>query len=405
MAHDDSDGTFVESCGQRYRVMVLEDFRKFRSLATDTDGWTTHFSDPLITVQTKPPPGGAAGGLNMVRVRREMKSIAPLTLYNNFHDAEYRKTWDANMLAGYNICDLNKHNDIGYYGAKFPWPLANRDFCNMRSWMEFTNGEYVIFNHSVPHNDCPPKKGFVRAKSIITGYYVQPIPGNANGCTLIYVTHTDLEGSIPYSIINIAMQKGVPGIMNKIEECASKYVHWAKERYSDSHVHAWRTPQIDWESKLDYPPQAGGVPLVETKGVDPLSTSGPRPTTPPTAVNEQQSAHLNNNNVSSSQHDAALPASSDIVKLQKEVAELQRQLLLAAQGSGDTGFESRLSLAPVAPSHPNDPAAVQQYRAIMQDTLTAVDRLYVQEGRVPTAREYLTRVHHVLEGLRKTMPR
>jgi hypothetical protein len=392
---DDDSGPYVESCGQRYRVMVLKDFRKFRAMAIEQDtNWTTHFSDACITVQTKPPPGGAQGGLNMVRVRREMKEVPPQVLYNNLHDAEYRKTWDANMLAGHNICDLNKHNDIGYYGAKFPWPLANRDFCNMRSWMEFTNGEFLIFNHSVPHSDCPVKKSFVRAKSIITGYYVQPIPSNPNGCVLIYVTHTDPCGSIPHSIINFSMKQAVPSIMNKMEECAKKYIQWSKDRYPPTHVHHWRTPQMDWDSKEDYP-----SPTPPT-AAEPKSPA-PSPMLKAIAREEFDQPLL----APTGTAPVGPETQQQLDSLRAEVAELQRKLFIAKQNQGGASTASPFSLAPVAPAQDDDTTPVQQYRALMQDTLNTLDRMYVQEGRVPTAREYLTRLHAVLDGLKRTIPR
>lgn len=379
--------------------MVLKDFRRFRSLAMEADGWTTHYSDAKITVQTKPPPGGSKGGLNMVRVRREMKTVPTHVLYDNLHDAEYRKTWDQNMLAGFNICDLNKHNDIGYYGAKFPWPLANRDFCNMRSWMEFTNGEFLIFNHSVPHNDCPEKKGFVRAKSIVTGYYVMPLPNHPNGCVLIYVTHTDLAGSIPHSVINFAMQKGVPGIMNRMEECAEKYITFSKERYPQGHVHPWRTPRMDWDSTEDYP------------SVTPPSAVQPRRSPVLTAVRQQlilpdgDGQPLDDNGGTDAA--AGVPSgatTAEVEGLRAEITELQRKLLLSMQ-QNNGGPSAAMSLAPVAPAQDDDTTAVQQYRAMMQDALNTIDKLYLQEGRVPTVREYLMRLHMILEGLKRTIPR
>lgn len=400
MEDDSEGGTFVESCGQRYHVMVLKDFRKFRSLAMDPEGWTTHYSDAMITVQTKPPPGGNGGGLNIVRVRREMKNVPTHVLYDNLHDAEYRKTWDANMLAGHNICELNRHNDIGYYGAKFPWPLANRDFCNMRSWMEFTNGEFLIFNHSVPHNDCPEKKGFVRAKSIVTGYYVQPMPNNPGGCILIYVTHTDLGGSIPHGVINYAMQKGVPGIMNKMEDCAQKYIQFAKERYPPGHVQPWHTPKMDWDSSEDYP---GATP---PSALNPHASKQivPTPAAALLAGNSAPTTDLVIATTSASHATAGSSSSSgEVEALRAELSEVQRKLFLAMQSGGGVGG-GVLSLASVAPAQEGDSKAIQQYRALMQDTLNTIDRMYVQEGRIPTTREYLTRVHYVLEGLRKTIP-
>ena len=372
--------------------MVLDDFRRFRAQCTADDDWTVHYSDKKLTVSSKPPPPGSGGSLNVIRVRREMPHVPPRVLFDNLHDAEYRKTWDDNMLSGYNICQLNAHNDVGYYGCKFPWPLANRDFCNMRSWMEFSNGEYIIFNHSVPHPDCPEKKGFTRAKSILTGYYILPIPGSDEGCILLYLTHMDPCGSIPHAIINFSMQKGAPGIMNKLESCAEKYIEYSRKNYAPGHVHGWTTPKMSWESAENYPAASVAASALALMPVqeDPttplgVTTSGAA-IAAPTAGDGRLGAE-------------AGPSSSAVTDLQHQVQDLKRRLFLAQQRAGGA-----LSLAPVAPRKEEDPPSVQQYRALMNDATNTVDRMYIQEARVPTAREYLLRLHFVIEGLVVTVP-
>jgi len=39
---------------------------------------------------------------------------------------------------------------ISYPPVKCPGPITNRDFVNQRSWRWFGD-EYIIFNHSIPH--------------------------------------------------------------------------------------------------------------------------------------------------------------------------------------------------------------------------------------------------------------
>ncbi|CAM40135.1 conserved hypothetical protein [Leishmania braziliensis MHOM/BR/75/M2904] len=359
-----SEERYAECKGTRYVLMTLPHFRKVRKLALSRDAsWKTHYSDSQLTVESKPPED-ASTHLNIIRATRIMKKVPPLVLYNQLHDAQYRTTWDTNMLDGYNIVQLDKHNDIGYYAAKFPWPLSNRDFCNMRSWMEFTNGEYMIFNHSEPHPDCPVKKGFVRARSILTGFYIRPIPGES-GTQLIYVTQSDPCGSIPHSVINYAMTKGARMILDNCEKYSERYPAYTEKTYSVDHVYPWRTPKMDWDSTYLYPED---VP----------ASSGP-------AVEHQQlDAH---------------GGGGDGEEGNGKSGEKMASPFLS---SAVTPFSTSLALAPVAPYCITDLLSVQQYRSIMQDAMNAVDRSFLREGRVPTTKEYILRLKYIIEGIRQT---
>lgn len=39
-------------------------------------------------------------------------------MYDVLHDADYRRIWDDNMLECYEICQLDRYNDIGYYSSE-----------------------------------------------------------------------------------------------------------------------------------------------------------------------------------------------------------------------------------------------------------------------------------------------
>lgn len=361
----DKDGErYVECKGNRYVLMTLPHFRKFRNLALSRDStWKTHYSDSLLKVESK-PPGDGSTNLNIIRATRIMKNVPPGVLYNQLHDAKYRATWDTNMLEGYNIVQLDKHNDIGYYAVKFPWPLSNRDFCNMRSWMEFTNGEYIIFNHSEPHPDCPVKKGFVRARSILSGFYIRPLSGE-KGTQLVYVSHSDPCGSIPHSVINFAMTKGARMILDNCEKYSERYPAYVAKMYPEDHVYPWRTPAMDWDSPYLYPEDVPPNPEVAAEHQQPEAGG---------------SGGEKGDGSGRSGEEKPVP------------------FLLSSAGPSGTP----LPLAPVAPYRITDLLCVQQYRSIMQDAMNAVDRSFLREGRVPTTKEYILRLKYMIEGIRQT---
>jgi len=173
--------------------------------------------------------------INKVKLRVTFKGVDPLVLYDVFHDPKYRRVWDENMVDGYEFEQLDANNDVGYYAVKCPNPLSNRDFVNQRSW-RVKGDQYIIFNHSVKYPACPEKKGFVRARSLITGYMVTKIEG---GCVLNYMTQSDPKGHIPSVLSNSVTKKLAPQIVQKIANAAKGYPEWKAK--NDPESHPWRS--------------------------------------------------------------------------------------------------------------------------------------------------------------------
>lgn len=345
---------YAESAGKRYKLQTLPDFRKFRELAFNTDSaWVQHFKDSMLTVESKPPDDSSTS-INVIRAKKIMPRVPPRVLYDQLQDASYRATWDTNMLEGFNIVVLDAHNDIGYYAAKFPFPLSDRDFCNLRSWMEFTNGDYVIFNHSVEHAECPVKKNLIRAKSFLSGYYIQPYQ-NGEGTYLTFVTHSDPCGSIPKSIINFAMTKGAPRILSMCEKRSEDYPAFAAKTYSEGYVYPWTTPKMDWDSPYLYPE------LVPS--------------------NENNTAKIE-----SDEQRNSLSGEVETIDTRDKVPKGKVP-----------------SLVPQLSLRKNEPPEIQKYRLLMQECLDGVDRSFLIEDTVPNSRQYLIRLKCSVEGIRQTL--
>jgi len=168
-----------------------------------------------------------------VRVATSFPDITPETLYDVLHDHEYRKEWDKNMTEGKVIQLIDQRNEIGYYSAKGVLTIASRDFVNLRSWRARPDkGEWIIMNHSVDHPEYPSKPGYVRAKSICTGYLI--LRRDGGGSIFIYYTQTNPNGWIPGFVINNLMTSIAPELVKTLYKAASEYNEWKKNNKPDN---------------------------------------------------------------------------------------------------------------------------------------------------------------------------
>jgi len=173
----------------------------------------------------------------MVRLWTSYSDIQPMILYDVLHDPEYRSTWDENIMEGFLIERLDENNDVGYYSAKVPFGLSNRDFVNRRSWRVKGNKQYIIMNHSVVHPAQPERKGFVRAWSYRAGYLIQS--REEGGCTLTFVAHIDPRGWIPHYVVNKIATLIAPNIVEKLAKATKGYELWKQKNQPNRRP--WRT--------------------------------------------------------------------------------------------------------------------------------------------------------------------
>jgi hypothetical protein len=201
------------------------DFEEFRGFCMDDEGWGEVYKDSKYKVWSRK---SSVSSINIVKARTTFDDVPAAALYDVLHDHEYRKTWDDNMIQGYVVQMLNKHTEVGYYSAKMPTTISNRDFCNLRTWRADTaRNEFIIFNYSVVHTDCPEKKGFVRARSLKTGYLVQATENG--GCNFFYYSQSDPKGWIPTWVINTLMTKLPPKILDNLHKVALAYPAWKEQ--------------------------------------------------------------------------------------------------------------------------------------------------------------------------------
>lgn len=207
---------------QKFDLATDADYEKFVGECKASDGWNLVHQDANFKIWDQKRDGSA---INIVKLNAVFKDIPAALLYDVLHDSEYRAVWDDNMVEGFLIEQLDKHNDVGYYSAKAPLGVANRDWVNQRSWKEVEGKEFIIFNHSVKHDKQPEKKGFTRAFSILTGYYVVASE-DGKGCSLTYLTQNDPKGWIPSWLTNWVTKTFAPKILTKLEKACQEYTAW-----------------------------------------------------------------------------------------------------------------------------------------------------------------------------------
>lgn len=120
-----------------------------------------------------------------------------------------------------------------------PPPLKPRDFVLQRSWLD-TGKEQMLLSRSVEHKDYPPKKGFVRAKTYITGFVLRSRYPHS-GCVMNYITNCDPQGKLPSWLVNKVTHTLGPRMIRDIRKAALGYINWKAEQ---SHCRKpWRNPE------------------------------------------------------------------------------------------------------------------------------------------------------------------
>ncbi|XP_058819447.1 START domain-containing protein 10-like [Topomyia yanbarensis] len=221
------------------RIAEDSDFQALKQLVDDHQGWTLELSKSDTQVYTRPVAGC---NFNMVKIHTEFVDVTADTLFDVLHDPDYRKVWDSHMLASEEIGILNVNNDVGYYAMSCPPPLKPRDFVLQRSWLDTgPQGEQMLLSRSVPHKNFPPKKGYVRAMSYITGFVLKTNENSKTGCTLKYVAHCDPQGTLPPWLVNKVTHTLGPRMVKDLKKAAMGYVSW---KQSQPHLRKpWRFPE------------------------------------------------------------------------------------------------------------------------------------------------------------------
>ncbi|XP_071615086.1 START domain-containing protein 10 [Heliangelus exortis] len=247
------------------------DFSSFRDQCESLEGWHCCYNKAGVTVWNQ---GQDSCTVQKIKTRISCKDVPAETLYDVLHDTSYRRKWDSNMIETYDIGRLTANADVGYYSWKCPSPLKNRDFVTLRSWLPL-GSDFMIINYSVKHPKYPPRKDFVRAVSLQTGYLIKA--NGAGACVLYYLTQVDPRGSLPKWVVNRVSQIVAPKAMKKIYKAGLKYPEW--KRKHEPGYKPWVYPEQSTLPSLSLAElslqHADSLENIDETGLaeDPLSTS------------------------------------------------------------------------------------------------------------------------------------
>ncbi|GLH05203.1 Uncharacterized protein GBIM_10807 [Gryllus bimaculatus] len=217
------------------RVAEDSDFERLKEYLDNHTGWKLEYGKEDTRVWTK---SVEHTNFKMIKLWTDFDNVLPSQMYDVLHDPEYRKVWDQNMIDAHDIGYINPNNDVGYYAMSCPAPLKNRDFVLQRSWLD-TGQEQLIINHSVFHKDYPPRSGFIRATSFMTGFLIRPI--DETGCKLGYISQTDPHGTLPPWLVNKCTQIFAPKMIKKLRKASQAYPEWKKHNHPD--FKPWHYPE------------------------------------------------------------------------------------------------------------------------------------------------------------------
>ena len=214
---------------EKFQVPTYEEFIEFKNLINNDEGWT--FNTNTADRQVLSRDNGDGSVLQIKMRSMELKDIPHDILHDVIQDPQFRTEWDDSMKEEYLVEQVDENTEIGYYSVKMPMMISNRGWLNIRSWFfDVENGEYIIMNHSVQHDKCPPKKGYVRANSLKTGYMVHKTP---EGTKISYFAWNAWNGSIPNWCINFLTKTLIGNVIESLRKACKKYPEWKAKNYPE----------------------------------------------------------------------------------------------------------------------------------------------------------------------------
>ncbi|CAG9321279.1 unnamed protein product [Blepharisma stoltei] len=123
------------------------------------------------------------------------------TVYRAIWDTSIRTQWDK-LFHEFKVIDKTPDYEVLYYMIKAPFGLTRRDWLQRRIEIRNYPEPNTIMLHfiSMEHPMMPPRKGVIRAETLISGYVIRPV--TQRSCKVTIITQNDVKGLIPTFLVN-----------------------------------------------------------------------------------------------------------------------------------------------------------------------------------------------------------
>ncbi len=187
-----------------YITKGRESFKKLLEYASSDEGWKKSEEKSGVLVLTRKGDEGVSiikGKGSIPFTCEEIKAF--------LWDKEETKKYDKDKEEAKTIEMFPLETEVGYTAYKGKMLASGRDFVYTVNVIRNDEGQLVITSGAVEHEGAPPIKKKVRAQTTVAGWLMTPSKTEPGSTDCIYVSHSNLKGSLPKMITNsVAKNQG-----------------------------------------------------------------------------------------------------------------------------------------------------------------------------------------------------
>jgi len=122
-------------------------------------------------------------------------------------DISIINSWDTDLLTMTCVEDITDNIKLIHSTYRAVYPVWPREFVAIRSWIEEDDGTCYSWGTSVNHTGFPEPKEHVRGVLLVSGWVIEPIPGESGKSMCTRLVRLDPKGYIPSWILNLFKNK------------------------------------------------------------------------------------------------------------------------------------------------------------------------------------------------------